>query len=79
MYGNCFSFNFKSDTNSSESVALPGPGYGLSLVVNLEQEHYGGITQSAGARCPDLLLNSPARADSAPPWEGARPNQGAAR
>ena len=48
MYGNCFVFNFQE--NTSESVALPGPGYGLSLVLNLEQEHYGQITQTTGAR-----------------------------
>ena len=36
---------------ASESVALPGPGYGLSLVLNIEQEQYGGISQNEGARC----------------------------
>ncbi len=35
---------------SPEFVALPGPGSGLSLVLNLEQEHYGEIAQTAGAR-----------------------------
>ena len=29
---------------------MPGPGYGLSLVLNIEQEEYGGITQAEGAR-----------------------------
>ena len=56
-YGNCYSFNF--DVNSllkhveekpSKSVALPGPGHGLNLVFNIEQEHYGGITETEGVR-----------------------------
>ena len=57
-YGNCYSFNFNivnllkhERGKASESVALPGPGYGLSLVLNIEQEQYGGISQSEGARC----------------------------
>ena len=51
-YGNCYSFNFKlGGKKASESVALPGPGYGLSLVLNIEQEQYGGISQNEGARC----------------------------
>ena len=29
---------------------MPGPGHGLSLVLNIEQEEYGGITQAEGAR-----------------------------
>ena len=67
MYGNCFVFN-SFNLNSSKSVALPGPGYGLTLVLNLEQEHYGGITPSAGARCLkqrslDLFLS-----DHCLPW-----------
>ena len=56
-YGNCFSFNFDitnlmehNDLKASESVAIPGPGYGLSLVLNIEEEHYGGITEAEGAR-----------------------------
>ena len=48
-YGNCFVFNFNAG-NPSLSTVLPGPGYGLSLVLNLEQEFYGGITEAAGAR-----------------------------
>ena len=50
-YGNCFVFNFNPE-NPSLSTVLPGPGYGLSLVLNLEQEFYGGITEAAGARSP---------------------------
>ena len=61
-YGICYSFNFDSinvfklesgldvDLKASESVVLPGPGYGLSLVLNIEQEQYGGITETEGAR-----------------------------
>ena len=56
-YGNCYSFNFDPinlfkfvDLKASESVVLPGPGYGLSLVLNIEQEQYGGITETEGAR-----------------------------
>ena len=56
-YGNCYSFNFDvmdmlglEREKASESVALPGPGYGLSLVLNIEQEQYGGISQNEGAR-----------------------------
>ena len=29
---------------------LPGPGYGLSLVLNLQRGDYGSITEAAGAR-----------------------------
>ena len=47
-YGNCFIFNFFNFP--SESTVLPGPGYGLSLVLNLEREFYGGITEAAGIR-----------------------------
>merc|ERR1712012_238976 len=57
IYGNCFMFNF--NPNSSKTVALPGPGYGLTLVLNLEQEHYGGITQTAGARVTVHSRNTP--------------------
>ena len=56
-YGNCYSFNFDTinlfqfdDLKASASVVLPGPGYGLSLVLNIEQEQYGGITETEGAR-----------------------------
>ena len=56
-YGNCYSFNFDpvnlwnlDDLKASQSVVLPGPGYGLSLVLNIEQEQYGGITETEGAR-----------------------------
>ena len=49
-YGNCFIFNFDNDTGSSRSVSLPGPEYGLTLVLNLEQEQYGTINEAAGAR-----------------------------
>ena len=48
-YGNCFVFNFNAGHRPLSTV-LPGPGYGLSLVLNLEQEFYGGITEAAGAR-----------------------------
>ena len=56
-YGNCYSFNFdvinllnQTNLKESESSAIPGPGYGLSLVLNIEEEHYGGITETEGAR-----------------------------
>ena len=49
-YGNCFIFNFEKVVSPSKSSALPGPGYGLSLVLNLEMEQYGEITKSEGAR-----------------------------
>ena len=42
-----------NEDSDSESVALPGPGYGLTLVLNLEQEDYGDITETAGARFSD--------------------------
>ena len=56
MYGNCFIFNFLSN-RSSETVALPGPGYGLTLVLNLEQEDYVDITEAAGARFSDNVIS----------------------
>ena len=40
----------------SETVALPGPGYGLTLVLNLEQEDYGDLTETAGARFYDNIM-----------------------
>ena len=43
-------FNMKRDGNASASTVLPGPGYGLSLVLNLEQEHYGNETEAEGIR-----------------------------
>ena len=53
-YGNCYGFNIwplsLGFQEASESVAKAGPGYGLSLVLNIEQEHYGGITEAEGAR-----------------------------
>ena len=56
-YGNCYSFNFDVDSllkhveeKPSKSVALPGPGHGLNLVFNIEQEQYGGITETEGVR-----------------------------
>ena len=62
-YGNCYSFNFDVtsllkhvEEKPSKSVALPGPGHGLNLVFNIEQEQYGGITETEGVRwvfsCP---------------------------
>ena len=63
-YGNCYSFNFNivnllkhERGKASESVALPGPGYGLSLVLNIEQEQYGGISQNEGARYVKIILS----------------------
>ena len=57
MYGNCFVFNFPMNEDSdSETVALPGPGYGLTLVLNLEQEDYGDITETAGARFSNIIM-----------------------
>ena len=47
LYGNCYAFNYG---NVSRSVAIPGPGYGLSLVLNIEKEHYGGVTEAEGVR-----------------------------
>ena len=47
FYGNCYAFNFGE---ASRSVAIPGPGYGLSLVLNIEKEHYGGVTEAEGVR-----------------------------
>ena len=32
------------------STALPGPGYGFSLVLDIERDQYGGITESEGIR-----------------------------
>ena len=56
-YGNCYSFNFDVISllslvkgKASKSVALPGPGHGLNLVFNIEQEQYGGITETEGVR-----------------------------
>ena len=49
-YGNCFIFNSRGFSDASESTALPGPGYGLSLVLNLEGDQYGEITESEGVR-----------------------------
>ena len=46
-YGNCYAFNYGE---ASRSVAIPGPGYGLSLVLNIEKEHYGGVTEAEGVR-----------------------------
>ena len=40
----------------NESVSLPGPGYGLTLVLNLEQEDYGDITETTGARFSDTIM-----------------------
>ena len=39
-----------NDLKASETVTIPGPGYGLSLVLNIEEEEYGGITENEGAR-----------------------------
>ena len=47
-YGNCFAFNFEK--TFMKRTVLPGPSYGLSLVLNLEREEYGSITEAAGAR-----------------------------
>ena len=55
-YGNCFTFNFANndlDSYGGKRVStMPGPNFGLDLVINVEQSKYlgGGITQSAGAR-----------------------------
>ena len=56
-YGNCYSFNFDVISllklvkqKPSASVALSGPGHGLNLVFNIEQEQYGGITETEGVR-----------------------------
>ena len=53
-YGNCYSFNLGpvllGVPEASRSVAKTGPGYGLSMVLNIEQKHYGSITEAEGAR-----------------------------
>ena len=53
-YGNCYIFNLGplllGVQEASKSVAKAGQGYGLSLVLNIEQEHYGDITEAEGAR-----------------------------
>ena len=63
-YGNCYSFNFDivnllelEREKASESVALPGPSYGLSLMLNIEQEQYGGISHYEGARYVKIILS----------------------
>ena len=44
MYGNCYIFNSKQNTKDSlagkRSLALTGPTFGLSLVLNLNQKYY---------------------------------------
>ena len=58
MYGNCFVFNsLMNEDSDSETVALPGPDNGLTLVLNLEQEDYGDITEAAGARFSDNFIS----------------------
>ena len=71
QYGNCYSFNLGplllGVQEASTSVEKAGPGNGLSLVLNIEQEHYGGITEAEGARwvlkdsksCLDALTLTP--------------------
>ena len=49
-YGNCFVFNFNRNGSDSKSSVLPGPVYGLSLVLNLELEHYGAKREDQGVR-----------------------------
>ena len=50
-YGNCFIFNSKINKNDSlagkRTLALTGPTFGLSLVLNLNQKYYlkKGATQ----------------------------------
>ena len=55
-FGNCFVFNLKRNGSASKSTVLPGPGYGLSLVLNLEQEHYGNTSEAAGIKWDDKLI-----------------------
>ena len=54
-YGNCFIFNFKRNGSNSESSVLPGPVYGLSLVLNLELENYRAGAESEGVRWEYLM------------------------
>ena len=67
-YGNCFSFNALSETDPQQQkrrTAFPGPDFGLSLVLNLEQLQYmrKSLTKAAGARFtnenkPELTYHS---------------------
>ena len=54
-FGNCFIFNIIRNGSASKSTVLPGPGYGLSLVLNLEQEHYGKTNEAEGIRCENVM------------------------
>ena len=50
LYGNCFLFNSRALNVNAMSTALPGPGYGFSLVLDIERGQYAGITDSEGIR-----------------------------
>ena len=39
------------------STALPGPGYGFSLVLDIERGQYAGITDSEGIRWVWMVLH----------------------
>jgi hypothetical protein len=52
-YGNCYIFNTALLDLQPANIALPGPTYGLSMVLNIEQKHdymRNGLTQAAGGR-----------------------------
>ena len=58
-YGNCFIFNSKINKNDSlagkRTLALTGPTFGLSLVLNLNQKYY--LRKGATQKVSLSLLN----------------------